>query len=283
MHVEDKRGEKRYRRWKWSHVATFPECRVSVVGMLQGTWSTPLTQLIAKNETKSREMFTAKKTNYLSVGLCSHGCSFAWFFHRGFLFSSGFGDVSSHASGATKEPNRWNDWTKTASFLPKYSSQARTPPSPTGTEDRAKPELTAKRRAGVCKMWQRCRRKAISPPKNYPPLEPSLEMEKLAPPQMRCGVQRPSPLMNGHPGYDDRARAAPPITSPEPNERGRGGGGGGHGVGGERGLWTMGDTTTTRHNFFWGFHLSKITPRVDWNGRCLQGGNTGGTPKEQTT
>lgn len=87
-------------------------------------------------------------------------------------------------------------------------------------------------------------------------------MEKLAPPQMRCGVQRPSPLMNGHPGYDDRAAAAPPITSPDPNERGGRGGGGGHGVGGERGLWTMGDTTTTRHNFFWGggFRLSKIKP-----------------------
>lgn len=39
-------------------------------------------------------------------------------------------------------------------------------------------------------------------------------MEKLAPPQMRCGVQRPSPLMNGHWGYDDRAGPSPPITSP---------------------------------------------------------------------
>lgn len=39
-------------------------------------------------------------------------------------------------------------------------------------------------------------------------------MEKLAPPQMRCGVQRPSPLMNGHWDYDDRAGPSPPITSP---------------------------------------------------------------------
>lgn len=39
-------------------------------------------------------------------------------------------------------------------------------------------------------------------------------MEKLAPPQMRCGVQRPSPLMNGHWGYDDRAGPSPPIRSP---------------------------------------------------------------------
>lgn len=39
-------------------------------------------------------------------------------------------------------------------------------------------------------------------------------MEKLAPPQMRCGVQRPSPLMNGRRGYDDTAGQSPPITSP---------------------------------------------------------------------
>lgn len=39
-------------------------------------------------------------------------------------------------------------------------------------------------------------------------------MEKLAPPQMRCGVQRPSPLMNGRRGYDDTAGPSPPITSP---------------------------------------------------------------------
>lgn len=43
---------------------------------------------------------------------------------------------------------------------------------------------------------------------------------------MRCGVQRPSPLMNGHWGYDDKASPSPPITSPESNEWG-----GGHGVG----------------------------------------------------
>lgn len=85
-------------------------------------------------------------------------------------------------------------------------------------------------------------------------------MEKLASPQMRCRVQRPSALMNGHPGYDDTAMAAPPITSPDPNEPGGRGGGGGHGVGGERGLWTMGDTTTTRPNFFWGLHLSQLKP-----------------------
>lgn len=46
-------------------------------------------------------------------------------------------------------------------------------------------------------------------------------MEKLAPPQMRCGVQRPSPLMNGHWGYDDRHSRRPPITSPEASSGGR--------------------------------------------------------------
>lgn len=58
-------------------------------------------------------------------------------------------------------------------------------------------------------------------------------MEKLAPPQMRCGVQRPSPLMNGHWGYDDKAAPSPPITSPESDEWG------GHGAGGP---WTIGET-----------------------------------------
>lgn len=182
MHMEDTKGGKCFRRWKWSHVATFPECRVSVVGMLERTWSTPLTQHIARKETRSRAIFTTKKTNYLPVRLCSRGCSFAWFFHRGFLFSSGFGDVSSHASGATKEPDRSNDWTKTARFFPKYSSQARTPPSPTGIEDQTKTELTAKRRAGLAKCGKGAEEKQFLPQKNCPPLEPSLEMEKLAPP-----------------------------------------------------------------------------------------------------
>lgn len=62
-------------------------------------------------------------------------------------------------------------------------------------------------------------------------------MEKLAPPQMRCGVQRPSPLMNGHWGYDDKASPSPPITSPESNEWG-----GGHGVG---------DMDNRRHTTTW--------------------------------
>lgn len=48
----------------------------------------------------------------------------------------------------------------------------------------------------------------------FPPSKPSLEMEKLAPPQMRCGVQRPSPQMNGRRDYDDTAGPSPPITSP---------------------------------------------------------------------
>lgn len=58
--------------------------------------------------------------------------------------------------------------------------------------------------------------------------------------------------MNGHRGYDDRATAAPPITNPDPNERGGRGGGGEVMELEEKGLWTMGDTTTARHNFFWG-------------------------------
>lgn len=60
----------------------------------------------AQNEAKAAHFSTIKEVNYLSVRLCSHGCAFAGFFHSGFLFSSGFGDVSSHASGATKEPDR---------------------------------------------------------------------------------------------------------------------------------------------------------------------------------
>ena len=112
--------------------------------------------------------FKIKKAKYLSVRLCSHGCAFAWFFHRGFLFSSGFGDVSSHASGATKEPDRSNDWTKTASFLPKYSSQARRLPHQPIAGTEPKSVLTAKRRAGTHKMWQSCRRKEISSKKLSP-------------------------------------------------------------------------------------------------------------------
>lgn len=46
-------------------------------------------------------------------------------------------------------------------------------------------------------------------------------MEKLAPPQMRCGVQRPSPLMNGQWGYDDKAIRSPPIKSPKSQRVGR--------------------------------------------------------------
>ena len=57
-------------------------------------------------------------------------------------------------------------------------------------------------------------------------------MEKLAPPQMRCGVQRPSPPVNGHWGYDDKATPSPPIISPESES----------GEVTERGPWTIGAT-----------------------------------------
>lgn len=62
-------------------------------------------------------------------------------------------------------------------------------------------------------------------------------MEKLAPPQMRCGVQRPSPLMNGRRGCDVTAASSPPIISLEFREWG---GHGAEGGGGDNGR----DTTT---------------------------------------
>lgn len=104
---------------------------------LQGTLSTPLTQHIAKLRQNSAcaikiwiILFNNKKSpqNYLSVRFCCNGCTFCWLFHGGFLFSSGFGDLCSHAFVPTKGPNRWNEWTKTASFLPrKIKSKADSP------------------------------------------------------------------------------------------------------------------------------------------------------------
>lgn len=169
MHLEDK-TKKSARRRKWSHVATFPECRVSVVrgGDATGNMEHAIDAIHCKRRDEKSHLFSIKKAKYLSVRLCSHGRAFARFFHRGFLFSSGFGDVSSHASGATKEHDRSNDWTKTASFLSKFSSQAQRLPHQPKPRTEPKTEQTAKKRAGTHKMWQRCRRKEISSKKLSP-------------------------------------------------------------------------------------------------------------------
>lgn len=250
-----------------------------MVGMLRGTWSTPLTQFIARDETKSRIYFRLKRQNT---------CPFA--FAATAAPSPGFSTAASSFPAVleTFPPmllvQQRNTTDQTIEQRPQASSQnfqAKRSASLTNRNrgPSQKPNKPRRNARGLTKCGKGAEEKRFLP-KNCPPLEPTLEMEKLAPPQMRCGVQRPSPLMNGHPGYDDRATAAPPITSPDPNERGGRGGGGGHGVGGERELWTMGDTTTTRHNFFWGFHSSKIKSgytEVDC-GRCY----VSETPTEQT-
>lgn len=76
------------------------------------TWSTPLTQHIATNETKRRLRIrfsgAKKKINnrnihlflpppHLSVRLGRDGCAFRRLLHGGFLFSSVLGDLRSHA------------------------------------------------------------------------------------------------------------------------------------------------------------------------------------------
>lgn len=143
----------------------FPWMPVSV-GMLHGTWSTPLTQHIAETRQNAAGEFHTRVIKmhfyYLSVCLRGNSCAFRRFFHRGFLFSTGLGDLCSHASGATKGPNRSNDWTKTASFLPKIQVECRhllLQPKP-----RSKPEteITAKGRVRTRKMFQRCRSNANS-------------------------------------------------------------------------------------------------------------------------
>lgn len=84
-----------------------------------------------KRDEKPQIFYDEKTVKYLSVRLCSHGCAFAWFFHRGFLFSSGFGDVSSHASGATKEPRPIKWLNKDRKLPPKIFKPSAAPPSPT--------------------------------------------------------------------------------------------------------------------------------------------------------
>lgn len=62
---------------------------------------------------------------YLSVWLGCNSCAFCCLFYHSFLFSSGFGDLCSHAFGPTKEPN-WFKWMNKDRKLPspqKNSSQ----------------------------------------------------------------------------------------------------------------------------------------------------------------
>lgn len=64
--------------------------------------------------------------------------------------------------GPTKEPNRSNEWTKTASFLPKIPVKRRhllLQPKP---RNQPETEVTTKRRVRTCKMWQRRKRNANS-------------------------------------------------------------------------------------------------------------------------
>lgn len=120
----------------------FPWMPVSV-GMLQGTWSTPLTQHIAETRQNAAWEFKAwmikKKIVYLSVCLCCNSCAFRWLFYRGFLFSSGLGDLCSHAffwCNKGTQPINWLN--KDRKLPPENSSQAPAPPSPTEAEEQAR-------------------------------------------------------------------------------------------------------------------------------------------------
>lgn len=119
----------------------FPWMPVSV-GMLQGTWSTPLTQHIAETRQNAAWEFKTWMIKrlffYLSVCLCCNSCAFRWLFYRGFLFSSGLGDLCSHAFWCNKGTQPINWLNKDRKLPPENSSQAPAPPSPTEAEEQAR-------------------------------------------------------------------------------------------------------------------------------------------------
>lgn len=111
----------------WIHVATFPEHRRAWWGCYRETWSTPLTQHIATDETKNAELKTPNSSPHLSVRLGCNGGAFHRLLHGGFLFSSVLGDLRSHAlfflRGGNKgaQPIKWLNKDRKAS-CPKNSS-----------------------------------------------------------------------------------------------------------------------------------------------------------------
>lgn len=130
--------------------------------MLQGTWSTPLTQSIARDETKSRIFLRLKGQNT---------CPFT--FAATAAPSPGFSTAASSFPAVleTFPPmllvQQRNPTDQMIEQRPQASSQnvqAKRGASLTnrnrGTSQKS--ELTAKRRAGTHKTWQRCRRKEIS-------------------------------------------------------------------------------------------------------------------------
>lgn len=145
----------------WIHVATFPERRRAWWGCYWETWSTPLTQHIATDETKRR----TKKKNppnsspHLSVRLGCNSGAFCRLLHGGFLFSSVLGDLRSHAlfcfflRGCNKgaQPIKWLNKDRKAS-CPKNSSLPLT-----GVEEEEIEELrrAIKTRRTRKKMWLR--------------------------------------------------------------------------------------------------------------------------------
>lgn len=278
MHLEDKK-KKSFRRWKWSHVATFPEYRVNVVGMLRGTWSTPLTQFIARNETKSRISLRLKGQNT---------CPFA--FAATAAPSPGFSTAASSFPAVLE------------TFPPMLLVQQRNPtdqmieqrPQASSQKFQAKGSASlTNRNRGPSKKNRTNRKETRGNSQNVAKVQKKRNFfQKIVPLSSRVWKWRNWPRRKWDAEYNaqvlwwmgTRAMTTQPRrlhqsqvpipTSREEEEEG------GHGVGGERGLWTMGDTTTTRHNFFWGFHLSQLKPGftdVDcW--RCY----VSETPTEQT-
>lgn len=194
---------------------------------LQGTLSTPLTQHIAKLRQNSAcaikiwiILFNNKKAHkttcpfvFAATAAPSAGCSTA---------ASSFPAVLEICAPMLlfqqRDPTDEMNEQRPQASSPEKSSQKPTPPSATeesarnhddhkGTCERLHKEKVAKvRKTRILSIF-------------FP--ERSSLMEKLAPPQMRCGVQRPSPLMNGQWGYDDKAIRSPPIKSPKSQRVGR--------------------------------------------------------------
>lgn len=196
---------------------------------LQGTLSTPLTQHIAKLRQNSAcaikiwiILFNNKKPHkttcpfvFAATAAPSAGCSTA---------ASSFPAVLEICAPMLlfqqRDPTDEMNEQRPQASSPEKSSQTPTPPSATETEESAQNHDDHK---GTC---ERLHKEKVAKVRKTRILsiffhERSSLMEKLAPPQMRCGIQRPSPLMNGQWGYDDKAIRSPPIKSPKSQRVGR--------------------------------------------------------------
>lgn len=93
---------------------------------------------------------------YLSVCLRCNSCTFCWFFHRSFLFSSGFGDLCSHAFWCNKgTPTDQMNEQRPQSFLTPPKKKIKSNAGTSffqGNKKKIKPktEMTAKRRERSC-------------------------------------------------------------------------------------------------------------------------------------